>query len=358
MKFCYESESRFCTANPSEILGFRHSNWWGHSLVSFNILIVAQAGRLSFEAAIFMASLREKSPKFAGTVYIAMPRKNDLWWDNPEIANTDLIDLLKTFGAKIVPFESQHFGQHYPYGNKIEALGVLPKDEPFVFFDTDTIVTGELSDVPFDFNRPSASRRVSATWPELELYGPGYDATWGSLYRKFGLDFESSLDQTQPHEYWKRYLYFNAGFFYYKCPHAFGQRYLEYARAIRDDRPEELVCQELNPWLDQVALPLVIHSLGGGRNALAPGYLDGKTTCHYRMLPLLYARESDAVVETLESVLAPNKVKKVVKAYDPIKRMVYQGRGRKVRDLFDQDNLPRKEKQIRNTIKREGFWMR
>jgi len=38
--------------------------------------------------------------------------------------------------------------------------------------------------------------------------------------------------------------------------------------------------------------------------------------------------------------------------------MVYQKRGAKVRALFDQINLPRKEKQIRNTIKRAGFWMR
>jgi hypothetical protein len=29
-----------------------------------------------------------------------------------------------------------------------------------------------------------------------------------------------------------------------------------------------------------------------------------------------------------------------------------------VRALFDQDNLPRRERQIRNMIKSNGFWMR
>ena len=48
----------------------------------------------------------------------------------------------------------------------------------------------------------------------------------------------------------------------------------------------------------------------------------------------------------------------VLKEYDPIKRMVYQGRGMKVRALFDQEDLPRREQAIRNTIKRNGFWMR
>ena len=43
--------------------------------------------------------------------------------------------------------------------------------------------------------------------------------------------------------------------------------------AIRDDPPEALVCQPLYPWLDQIALPLVVHELGGGR----PGpELDGR----------------------------------------------------------------------------------
>ena len=33
-------------------------------------------------------------------------------------------------------------------------------------------------------------------------------------------------------------------------------------------------------------------------------------------------------------------------------------RGDKVRALFDRNDLPRREQAIRNTIKREGFWLR
>jgi hypothetical protein len=63
---------------------------------------------------------------------------------------------------------------------------------------------------------------------------------------------------------------------------------------------------------------------------------------------LLCARESDLAITTLETAIAAqqNKIKKVVKACEPIRRMVYQ------------NNLPRKEQQIRNTLKRAGFWMR
>lgn len=323
----------------------------------FNIVVIGQSGRLQYEAILFAASLRARSPGFQGRLFVAVPRPGPLWPGDPGMRG-DVMALLQELGAEILPFESRHFGHDYPYGNKIEALLALPENEPFVFFDTDTLILDDLSRVPFDFDRPTASRRCEGTWPEIQLYGPGYTATWKALYDRFGLDFDSSLDLTQPDEFWRRYLYFNAGFFFYRCPRVFGQRFVDYALSIRDDPPPELVCQSLDPWLDQVALPLVIHSLGGGRDTLPPGLIDGSVSCHYRLLPLLYARESDDVVATLEAIAAPNPVKKVLKSHDPAKFMIYHGRGHKVRALFDRSALPRQEKAIRNTIRRHGFWMR
>lgn len=324
---------------------------------AFNLMIVGQSGRLQYEAVLFAASLRARSPGFTGRLLVAEPQPGPLWGGDPRIEAAPR-HLLTRLGAEIVPFESKHFGRTYPNGNKIEALLALPEGEPFVFFDTDTLITGDLTQVPFDFDRPMASMKRDPTWPEIQLYGPGYTATWKSLYDKFGLDFETSLDPNWPDEFWRRYLYFNAGFFFYKCPRAFGTRFRDYALAIRDAPPPELICQSFDPWLDQVALPLVIHALGGGRDTLPDGLIDGAISCHYRVFPLLYARERDDVVALLEEIAAPNAVKKVLKAYDPIKFMVYHGRGQKARALFDRKNLPRRESAIRNTLRRHGFWMR
>jgi len=324
---------------------------------SFNLIVVGQRGRLEYEALLFAASLRHSSPDFAGKLFVAEPQPGDLWDRDPRMSQ-QIKDALVQLGAQILPFESKHFGQSYAYGNKIEALTALPAGEPFLFCDTDTLITGDLSKVPFNFTCPAASMKREATWPVEELYWPGYTAIWKSLYDRFDLDFNSSLDLSQPDEYWERYLYFNAGWFFGADPAVFGERFARYATSIRDDPPAELVIQPLDPWLDQVALPLVIHSLGGGRPGPELAGLDGDVTCHYRALPLLYATGTDAQIAHLEAITAPNKIKKLLKLHEPFKRLVYQKRGHKVRDMFDRDALPRREKAIRNKIKSANFWMR
>ncbi len=325
---------------------------------NFNVALIAQNNRIQYEAVLFAASLRHSSPDFKGRLIVAVPKPGPCWSRDPSLQNPDVLQALDHLGAEVIPFENHVFGDSYPNGNKIEALLALPEDEPFVFFDSDTLVTGELATVPFDFDRPGASEKVEGTWPKPTLYGPSYEGIWRALYNRFDLDFESSLDNTQPQDYWRRFLYFNAGYFFYKCPRQFGERFLEYARVIRDEGIPELTGQNLDPWLDQAALPLVIHSFGGGRNVLPAGLLDGSVSCHYRLFPLLYARESDHVVDVLETVSAPNKIKKVLKTYDPIKKLVYQNKGRKIRAMFDQDNLPQREQVIRKAIKSKGLWQR
>ncbi|WP_090207779.1 hypothetical protein [Yoonia litorea] len=322
-----------------------------------NILIIGQAGRLAYEALLFAVSLRAASPDYVGKLFVAEPQPNDLWDQDPRMPHP-VKEALEAQGAHIVPFENEFFGQSYPHGNKIEALKALPADEPFIFFDSDTLITGDLGRIRFDFNRPAASMRRGPTWPVEELYWPGYSAIWKSLYDRFGLDFESSLDLSQPDEYWERYLYFNAGWFYGADPAEFGARFTRYATSIRDDPPAELVIQPLYPWLDQIALPLVIHSLGGGRPGLGLHGLDGQVTYHYRYLPLLYATASDATVAFLEKITAPNKVKKVLKQHEAYKRIIFQNKGAKIRALFDRSNLPRKEQAIRKKLRSEGLWMR
>lgn len=324
---------------------------------SFNILAIVQSGRLGYEALLLAASLRLTNPGFAGRLFLAEPQPGPLWPQDPRLPPGALRDRLAELGAEFLPFDSRVFGATYPHGNKIEALAALP-DAPFLFLDTDTLVTGDLGTLEIDFARPSASMRREGTWPQIELYGPGYTATWKALYDRFGLEFDSSLDLTQPDEYWQRHLYFNAGWFFHESPARFGARFLSYAREIRDNRPAALVCQEIYPWLDQIALPLVVHSFGGGRPGPGLAGLDGAVSCHYRTLPLLYAKEGDRAVEVLEAVAEVKENRRLLREWAPVKQMVYLNGGKRARALFDRAALPHREQAIRNTLKREGLWLR
>ena len=171
---------------------------------AFDILIVAQSGRLTYEAVLFAASLRHHAPDFAGKLYIAEPRPGPLWPKDTMIDDEAARDLLTALGVTFLPFDNRHFGASYPHGNKIEALAALPAGRPFVFFDTDTLITGPIDRVPFDFDRPSASMEREATWPEPPLYGPGYDGIWRALYKRFDIDIEPTLDLDEPFDHWQR----------------------------------------------------------------------------------------------------------------------------------------------------------
>ena len=323
----------------------------------FNLLAIVQEGRLAYEALLLLASFKAANPAFRGKVFLAEPQPGKRWHRDPRLQSAPIREMLESLGATFLPFENKHFGHNYPHGNKIEALAALP-EEPFLFLDTDTLILGDLQSISFDFNRPSASMRREGTWPQPQLYQGSYAVIWKSLYDRFGLDFQSSLDLSQPDDYWQRYLYFNAGWFFHASPKAFGERFLTYARTIRDTPPPELASQEFDPWLDQIALPLVIHSFGGGRPGPELAGLDGDVTCHYRNLPLLYARESDHVVEVLEAVAGRQELRRLLRDYEPAKLMIYQNRGRKARELFDREDLPRREQMIRGTLKKAELWLR
>lgn len=322
------------------------------------LLIVAQSGRLTYEAVLFAASLRHSAPNFAGKLIVAEPQAGPLWPTSPGITDPSARAALSELGAEIRAFPSRHFGATYPHGNKVEALQVLEPGEPFVFFDSDTLITGPIDTVEFDFKRPSASMAREATWPEPQLYGPGYTDIWKALYHRFGVPFEPSLDLAQPDEHWERYLYFNAGWFHYSDPRVFMDRMIRIMVDLRDNPMPELASQSLFPWLDQIALPIVVTELGGSRPGPELNGLDGDITWHWRALPLLYAKGSDRQIALFHDITAPNRIKKVLKAYEPFRRMIYQNRGTRVRALFDQTNLPRREKAIRSRIKRERLWMR
>lgn len=324
----------------------------------FDILIVAQGGGIDRQAALLAASLRRNAPGFPGRLIVAEPQPEAAWAGHATRMSAPARAALTGFGAEIRPLVARDFGASYRHGNKIEALGVLEPGRPFLFLDSDTLILGDLGAVPFDFARPAASMRRTGTWPSPPLYGPGHHDIWASLYDRFELDIAPTLDRTQPDEHWERFLYFNAGWFFGADPALFGQRFRNWAVAVRDDPGEALACQSLDPWLDQIVLPLVIHSLGGGRPGPELAGMDGNVTCHWRRLPLLYARESDRAVAEMEALAALPEIAPLIDGWEAGERLIRAGLGRsRIRPMFAGARPLPPERAIRKRLRAEGLWL-
>lgn len=325
--------------------------------MSSTLLAITQAGRLQYEALLLAASLRATNPGFSGQLILAQPEPGPLWPEDPRIKDPATLALLSDLGAELLPFSNAHFGAAYPQGNKIEALAALPGG-PFLFLDTDTLVTGPLSDLRIDFTRPSASMRRENTWPKILPNGPDLPTIWRALYDRFDLDMAASLDRAWPEGDWRRYLYFNAGWFFGQSPQQFGATFLRFATAIQRNPPPALAGQSLTPWLDQVALPLVIHALGGGRPGAGVAGLDGHITCHWRTLPLFYARASTEQLDLLHQISAAPRLRAVLETYPPFAQMIYGGKGQAARALAAKLPQPQDERTLRIALRAAGLWLR
>lgn len=324
----------------------------------FDILVVAQGGGIDRQAAILAASLRRNAPGFRGRLIVAEPQPEGAWSGTDPRMSPQARAALKAFGAEIRPLFARDFGRSYPHGNKIEALALLDPGRPFLFLDSDTLVLGEIGALPFDFARPSASMRREGSWPQPPAYRQTYASIWRSLYDRFGLEMDGSLDLSQPEEHWERFLYFNAGWFFGADGHAFGRRFRDWAVAVRDDPGEALACQSLDPWLDQVVLPLVIHSFGGGRPGPELAGLDGDVTWHYRNLPLLYARGPQRAIDEFEAIAALPAIAPLLSEWEAAERLVRAGEGRgTIRPMFADYPAQGPERGIRKRLKQAELWL-
>ena len=172
--------------------------------------------------------------------------------------------------------------------------------------------------------------RREDTWPVIELYGPSYAATWKALYDRFGLDFESSLDLSQPDDYWQRYLYFNAGWFFHESPQAFGSALP--GLCARDPRQPAR----------GAGLPGALPLAGPDRPAAGHPFLRRRPSGSG---PRGAGRRCDLPLPHPAAALRPGKrprrrgagdgapktrtTRRILRDWEPVKRMVYQNKGRR-----------------------------
>ncbi|MGB1035547.1 MAG: hypothetical protein ACPGVS_11030 [Primorskyibacter sp.] len=306
------------------------------------ILIVAQAGRLEAEALIFVATACAAG---VGPVTIAEVQPGPLWPHDPRLSPEGRRMLLD-MGARIVPLHSQHFGARYPHGNKIEALFVLRPGEPFVFFDTDTVIIAPLNAMDWATGTAGAMARVAPTWPRVLPGGPGRRAIWRALYHRFELPAPDPAP------------YYCAARIHGPCARTLGTHFLRMALSIWHSPPPALAGQALRPWLDQIALPLALSAVGGGAQPDVDRALDQRLTWHYRSLALAYARAPSAALAQIEAALSDPALCALVQRDVEFAKTIRAQTGPEIRHLCRNLRHLGRETPVRKRLKAAGHWDR
>jgi hypothetical protein len=93
-------------------------------------VVVAQSGRLQYEAALFCASFRAAMPDFPGRLIVAEPQPGPLWSRDPRISDPPCGRLLLELGAEILPFEASTSAKAIPMATRSNAFPPCPRESP------------------------------------------------------------------------------------------------------------------------------------------------------------------------------------------------------------------------------------
>jgi hypothetical protein len=257
-----------------------------------NVVIVAQQGRIGYQALLCAASIRAFQAANAVRVFVGVPKNSRRWENNPEITDADLIAAFKRYDCEITPFDNTDFGSDYPHANKFYAIGSLPPDEPFLFLDSDSVVVSPIRPRHLNLSEP-ALKSGGPSWPVKADDGRSVGEVWRSLYEFFDIDPAPWRDPELGDDEHRVYPYYNAGIVYYEQAGRFADLWLEMAKRVWLKRPLAIVNQPIKPWLDQIVLPILLAKLGvpAGRD---PDPIH-KAVVHYHFPFYLQVRHTKAI---------------------------------------------------------------
>lgn len=209
-----------------------------------NIVFVCQKGELELKSILLVWSLRKTHGKNI-QLFAAVPNYRD-WADISE----ETKKLFITFSVHIRLF-SPIFGDLYPIGNKISALGLLPSSEPGCFLDSDmlSLSAWQIKDMLSHYTTVVKPADLG-TWGDL--------AEWKKAYVLANMELpERRVRLTVSHSL--SLPYFNAGFIATKAPVELAAKWHEYAVLLNSDSAD---IENKYPWLDQISLPIAIQKIG------------------------------------------------------------------------------------------------
>lgn len=262
--------------------------------------------------------------------------------------------LIQGFGAGINADGLNGFGNDL--WTSLPLLGLRHvKDGPFVAMDPGTLVFQKNA---FDLGTNFASTAVMPQWPEEHLYGPEKSVVWQSVFEFASADLAGQLDTNYHAKSWKHWPHLDGKIVTGSDAAAFAKAYADFSKELLNAPPEAIETQEIRSQLRRIALPVVMAKLGAGPQDYGDAVARFDGVFPANRLAYIYAAAPEAAIDHLEASVAPNPIKKVLKLYEPAKRLIYQGKGRDIRKRFYNPNGQDPRKLMKRLKRNTKFWVR
>lgn len=267
---------------------------------------------------------------------------------------TPLMALLEDMGVSLIEDAGLDFGAEFRHCDAYLGLRSLGSD-PFAVLAPGTIVLGDFAP---DLGPYFASKDFVPVWPVELLYGPKRPDIWTTLFESQKVDVASMTHNSDHPAIWSHWPEVDGRIVLGPDAESFGRSFAHFARVLLDEPPSIVATQNARKNLLRIALPLALAEQGANQTNLGrPDTLLPNIFVMHR-LAYFYSAAPIEAVDRLETAVSANKVKKVLKLYEPAKRLIYQGKGRQLRERFYSEAGQRPRDLMRRLRKNTKWWVR
>lgn len=289
-------------------------------------------------------------PDLSSSVTICVQDVGD---NSPDVFN-QIQAKLKDLGANLKHGPSHKLGEDLWQSTSILSLKEIDA-RPFVCMDPGTVV---FRPQQFENVTRFASRSFAAGWPVEHLYGAGRRDIWAALAELAEVDLDQLVNATEHPAAAKHWPAFDGALICGDDAQSFGETFYVLAKQILQNPPEVLATQEYRKALRQIILPLVFAKLGGQQSECGPVESHFNGCFPSSRLAYLYTAAPEPVLDHLEASVSPNPIKKLLKNYEPAKKLIYQQKGRELRDRFYDPNGQDPNRLIKRLKRQTKWWVR
>jgi len=265
-----------------------------------------------------------------------------------------VIRAFDALGVQMDPNGGEGFGDDLWRSLPFFGLRSL-SDTSFVVVDPGTIPFGTAA---FDDTHIYASRSVVPTWPKEHLYGAPRQEIWRGLFETFNVPIDPVLNPSVHDSGWRHWPHLDGRLVAGENAKAFGDMFAETAKHLLKDDIDILATQDVRAKLRQAVLPLVFAQQGHSAQGFGNPEQDFKHVFPASRLAYFYTAAPDEAVDHLEASVSPNPIKKVLKLYEPAKRLIYQGKGRDLRTRFYEPDGQDPRRLARRLKRHTNWWVR